>query len=123
MNIGDIIENWKKDFVWTYKMPNPFVRKDVSIVKNPANQQEVVLIIGVFENTTIIDGKPRPYLNYMSFATFGQNGTQEEREADAKRLEIELAEFMQDCITEREEEIEYLRSKGKKIETSNPYLW
>jgi len=123
MNIGEIIETWKKDFIWIKERPNPFVRKDISIVKNPANPDEVILQIGVFENTTLVDGKPHPYYNNMSFVTFGQNGSPEEREGDAKRLDKELKEFMQECIKEREEELNEMYQKGKKIEFSNPYLW
>jgi hypothetical protein len=123
MNIGEIIENWKKDFIWIKGQPNPFVRKEIGIVKNPANPQEVILLIEVLENTTLVDDKPHPYYNSMSFVTFGQNGTAEEREGDAKRLDKVLKEFMQECIKEREEEIDEMSQIGKKIEFSNPYLW
>lgn len=123
MNIGEVIEDWKKDFIWIKGLPNPFIRKDIGTVRNPANPQEVIILIEVLENTTLVDGKLHPYYNSMSFVTFGQNGTPEEREGDAKRLDKELREFMQECIKEREEELNEMFQKGKKIESSNPFLW
>ena len=123
MKIVEIIENWKQDFIWIEGLPNPFVNKNIQITKNPANSKEVILQIEVIENTTLVDGKAIPYKKAMSFIAIDQNGTAEELERDAKRFDKELREFMQECIKEREEELNDMYQKGKKIETSNYYLW
>lgn len=123
MNIGEVIEKWKSDFTWTGDVPNPFVRKDVSILPNPVNPTEVCLILSVSEDTTYVNGMPVPYRNSFPFHTYGQGGTQEEREGDAKRLEEELNRFMEVSKEERRAEIEKYAQQGAKIESANYFEW
>ena len=123
MNIGDLITEWKNDYNWIGGVPNYFLKKDFKICPNPANYGEVLLYFYVEDNTVIVDGKPLPYFNVFKFQTFGQNGTQEEREGDAKRFREEMDKFMNNIIKEREGQLLCLEREGKKVEVTNPLLW
>ena len=123
MNIGDLITEWKKDYTWVKGLPNYYLKKDVAIFPSPVNNREVLLYCYVEDNTIIVDGKFLPYFKCLSFQTFGQNGTQEKRDEDAKRFKDEISKFMTDIIKEREEQIHQLEEEGRKIESTNPIFW
>lgn len=123
MNIGDLITEWKKDYTWIKGVPNFFLKKDVVIWPNPANNKEVLLFCYVEDNTVFVDGNPLPYFKHFDFQTFGQSGTQEERDGDAKRFKDEIGKFMKGIIQEREEQLCKLEKEGKEIKVTNPLLW
>jgi hypothetical protein len=123
MNISEVIKSWKEDYRWINGIDNLFITKDFCVNNNPANIKERILYFSVSDNTYFVDGQPLPYCRDFQFQTFGQNGNEDERNGDAKRLKKELNDFMNDVIAKREIQIQSLQNEGRKVETTNVEAW
>lgn len=123
MNIRELISSWKEDYSWVGKAPNPFIKKDVMILRNPCTPNEFVIYLSITDNTLFVDGKLEPFTKSMQFVTSGQGDAELIINGDAVSLKSKLELFTNSTIQEREEQIKQWEGKGMKIETSNPFTW
>ena len=110
-----LISSWKKDYSWVGNAQNLFIKKDVTISPNPCTPTGFVIDLSITDKTLFVDGKLEPFTKSMQFVTIGQG--------DAVELKSKLEQFTNSTIQEREEQIKQWEGKGKKIETSNPFMW
>lgn len=124
MNFGEVIQNWKSENYWIDDVPNPFVNREISnIVMNPAIYGEVFATFVICDMTYIVGGKTIEFLKSMEFHTACLNGTKEEKDREAIRLQQELENFTNAAIAERQQQIDDLRAAGVTVLTTNPYEW
>lgn len=124
MNYGDVIQAWKENFCWIDGRINPYVKKDaVNIFPNPIVKGEIIIRFVIFDNTYFVERQKLTFQREKQFCTSHVNGTPEEREAEAKQLQQELQQFLDDAIADRQKEIDSFRKQGARVLSTNPYAW
>lgn len=124
MNFGEVIQNWKEGINWIDGRINPYVVRDMTgAFMNPAVSGEMLVRFSIVDRTFLVDGTVVEYHKDMEYHTFSLNGTEEEKEREANRLQCELNNFTNEAIAERQNQINELREKGLIVFTTNPYGW
>lgn len=124
MNFGEVIQAWKEGFGWIDNSINPYVMRDMTgVMKNPLVPGEVIVTFTILDRTVIVNDEVCQYKTDMEYHTLCLNGTSEEKEREAARLQRELTEFTKVAIAERQKQIDDLRNAGETVMTTNPYAW
>lgn len=124
MNFGEVIQAWKENCRWIDGKLNPYVMKDMTgVLMNPAVYGEVIAQFTILDKTIVVNGEVVEFQKEMEYHSCLLNGTEEEKEREAARLQKELNDFTNAAIAERKQQIEELRNAGNTIMTTNPYDW
>lgn len=124
MNFGEVIQAWKEGFSWIDNSINPYVMRDMTgVMKNPLVPGEVIVTFTILDRTVIVNEEVFQYQTDMEYHTLCLNGTIEEKEREAARLQQELTQFTKAAIAERQKQIDDLRNAGETVMTTNPYAW
>ena len=75
------------------------------------------------ERTTFVDGTQNEYVRTGTFQTAALSNPNLNSDGDIQRLRAFLESIENAAIGERKQQIEDFEKAGKKIETSNPFLW
>lgn len=124
MNFGEVIQGWKEEFSWIDDSVNPYVMRDMTgVVMNPMVSGEVFVNFTIIDRTVVVNGEVYQYQKDMEYHTLYLDGTSEEKEREAARLQRDLTEFTKAAIAERQKQIDDLRNSGASVITTNPYAW
>lgn len=124
MNFGEVIQTWKEGFSWIDNSINPYVMRDMTgVMKNPLVPGEIIVTFTILDRTVIVNEEVYQYQTDMEYHTLCLNGTSEEKEREAARLQRELTAFTKAAIAERQKQIDDLRNAGETVMTTNPYAW
>lgn len=119
----ELIQNWKNNKTWIHGIDNPFLEKSAYSYTNPAVSGEAYFVFEIKERTTFVDGKLDEYVRTETFQTAALSNPNLNPVGDIQRLRAFLESFEKAARSEREQQIEDFEKAGKKIETSNPFLW
>lgn len=124
MNFGEVIQAWKDNYRWIDGRINPYVKKDIAgVIQSPITPSEVIVRFVIIDKTYFVDGEELTFQKELTYSTVFLGGTEDEKEGEADRLRNVLEKFLQEAIDERQQEINELRNKDKRVLTTNPYGW
>lgn len=119
----DVIKSWQNKKKWIFQQENLFLDKLAYIYPNPAIEGEVFIVFEVRDHTMLVDNILDIYSHKASFQTSALSNPNLNSNGDIERLKVFLDNLDNTTITEREQELTNYGSSGKKIESTNPYLW
>ena len=90
---------------------------------NPTVYGEVIVIFRIYEHTFYVEGDDLIFERELEYHKMYINGASEEKEREVLRLEDELRNFASRTISERQREIDQIRTSGRRVLTTNPYAW
>lgn len=119
----DVIKSWQSKKKWIFQQDNPFLEKLAYIYPNPVVEGEVFIVFEIRDRTMFLDNKLDIYSHEASFQTSALSDLNLNSNGDIRRLKTFLDNLDNITRTEREEELSEYVSLGRKIESTNPYLW
>lgn len=119
----EIILKWKSCKTWIYGIENPFLERNVIPYPNPIVSGELNFVFEIKERTTFVDGKLDEYVRTETFQTAALSDPNLNPDGDIQRMLAFLDSLDIAARGEREQQITDYSNAGKKIETSNPFLW
>lgn len=119
----DIIKKWTNNKTWIYGIENPFLERSAYSHPSPVVSDELYFVIEIKERTTFVDGKLDEYVRTETFQTAALSDPNLNPDGDIQRLLAFLDSLDVAARGEREQQITGYSNAGKKIETSNPFLW
>ena len=122
-SLVEIIQKWTNNKTWIYGIENPFLERSAYSYPSPVVSGEAYFVFEIKERTTFVDGKLDEYVRTETFQTAALSNLNFNSDGDILRLQALLDSFEAEARSEREQQIEDFEKAGKKIETSNPFLW
>lgn len=122
-SLVEIIQNWTNTKTWIYGIENPFLERSAYSYPSPFVSGEAYFVFEIKERTTFVDGKLDEYVHTETFQTAALSNPNLNSDGDIQRLRAFLDSIEKAARYEREQQIEDFEKAGKKIETSNPFLW
>lgn len=119
----EIIQKWTKNKTWIYGVENPFLERNAFSYPNPMVPGEQLFDFEIKECTTFVDGILDEYTRQETFQTTALSDPNLNPNGDILRLQAFLDSLDVSARGERERQIADYTKDGKKIETSNPFLW
>ena len=117
------IQNWTNTKTWIYGIENPFLERSAYSYPSPFVSGEAYFVFEIKERTTFVDGKLDEYVHTETFQTAALSDPNLNSDGDIQRLRAFLESIEKAARCKREQQIEDFEKAGKKIETSNPFLW
>lgn len=119
----EIIQKWTTNKIWIYGLKNPFLERSAYSYPSPVVPGEAYFVFEIKERTTFVDGNLDEYVRKETFQTAALSDPNLNSDGDIQRLQAFLASLDVAAKGEREQQIADHTKEGKKIETSNPFLW
>ena len=119
----EIIQKWTNNKTWIYGVENPFLERNAYSYPSPVTPGEAYFVFEIKERTTFVDGNLDEYVRKETFQTAALSDPNLNSDGDIQRLQAFLASLDVAAKGEREQQIADHANDGKKIETSNPFLW
>lgn len=119
----EIIQKWTTNKIWIYGLKNPFLERSAYSYPSPVVPGEAYFVFEIKERTTFVDGNLDEYVRKETFQTADLSDPNLNSDGDIQRLQAFLASLDVAAKGEREQQIADHTKAGKKIETSNPFLW